>query len=39
MIIYNGFLSDDFYSDIITLNKDRKSLFVYFYDNDKGTFY
>lgn len=37
-IIYNGYLSDDFYSDIITLSKDRKSLFVYIYNNDKGTF-
>lgn len=37
-VIFNGFLNQDLYTDIITLSKDKKKLSFHLYNNDNGVY-
>lgn len=37
-IVYNGFLNNDLYTDLILLSKNKQTLKFFLYNNDKGIF-
>ena len=38
IIVYNGYVNNDLYTDIVTITKDRKTVNFYLYNDSKNEF-